>query len=71
MSLSLTTVLDYIKTHDTIKYKAPLDSSVSAVNILRYTIDNQTPSLSKMTIWTPATKTLHWMIAEHLDRFVI
>ncbi len=68
---TLDDVLAYIKTHDTIRYQAPLDTVPGRVNILRYTIDNQTPSLSRMTVWTPATKTLHWVIAEHLERFVL
>ena len=69
--MTLEQVIEHIKTHNTIKYKAPLDSTPHRLNIQQYTIDLRTPSLSKMTVWTLQTKTLHFMIAEHLERFSI
>jgi hypothetical protein len=63
-------VIEYLATHDTIRYRGPMDRKPWTCQIVRYTVRKDRPEYSEVTLDGPDQIRYNYLrIAEHLDRF--
>ena len=63
-------LIEHISKHDTVYYKAPLNTRPVRCRVVRYTVDHRKPGASCITIKGPdGTRFDRLRLAEHLDRF--
>jgi hypothetical protein len=61
---------DWLKQHQYVWYRRPVDLEPQIYTVMQYTISNRTPDVtSAMTIWSPEGGWHVVFIAKHLDRF--
>jgi hypothetical protein len=63
-------LVEYLATHDTIRYQGPMDHKPWICQIVRYTVRKETPEYSDVTLDGPdRIRYSHLRLAEHLERF--